>query len=277
MKPLHGKTIVITGAGRGIGQAVAWGCAEQGANLCLASRTESEVFATAREIADQTGVRVEPVPCDVSDFRQVSDLFVRAEDRLGNLHGLVCAAGIYGPIGPLEENDPEVWRRTIEINLLGSYACAREAIPRMKRGGGGRIVFFSGGGQGALPNFSAYVTSKGGIWRLCETLGAELEAHRIYVNAIAPGAVNTKLLDDLLAAGEAKVGREMYQKSLRQKEEGGASPVKTQQLVHYLMSDKSAGLTGKVLSSLWDPYSDFADPAALSRQEIYTMRRVTAV
>jgi NAD(P)-dependent dehydrogenase (short-subunit alcohol dehydrogenase family) len=144
----------------------------------------------------------------------------------------------------------------------------------MKRRGEGRIILFSGGGQGALPNFTSYVASKGAILRFTETLGAELAPHGVFVNAISPGAVNTKFLDDLLAAGPSKVGEAVYQKSLKQRQEGGVPPEKAADLALYLLSPEATGLCGKNLSAVWDNYRDMKNPAALSQTDLYTMRRV---
>jgi NAD(P)-dependent dehydrogenase (short-subunit alcohol dehydrogenase family) len=125
-----------------------------------------------------------------------------------------------------------------------------------------------------MANFSSYVTSKGGIWRLTETLGHELAPENIFINALAPGAVNTKLLDELLAAGPEKVGKGVFEKSVQQKENGGESPEKAAKLVHYLMSEKSKGLYGKILSAVWDDFENFTDLEKLSKSDIYCVRRV---
>ena len=105
-------------------------------------------------------------------------------------------------------------------------------------------------------------------------MGAELATKKIFVNAIAPGAVNTKLLDDLLTAGPEKVGKEFFEKSLAQKEQGGTSPEKAAELALYLLSEKSKGLYGKTLSAVWDPYQDFKDLEKMSTTDIYQVRRV---
>jgi NAD(P)-dependent dehydrogenase (short-subunit alcohol dehydrogenase family) len=132
---------------------------------------------------------------------------------------------------------------------------------------------FSGGGQGALPNFSSYVTSKGAIWRLTETVAAEVLENQIYINAIAPGAVNTRFLDDLLKAGPEKVGEAFYRKALEQQKSGGVPPEKATELALYLLSEKSKGLSGKILSALWDPYPSFVDLDKITQSDLYTMRR----
>jgi 3-oxoacyl-[acyl-carrier protein] reductase len=273
MKQLQDKVVVITGGGRGIGATIAEACAAEGARVLIAARSADELKKTCQEIKAKNHGTVEGVVCDVSREDQIREMFAAAE-RMGPLYGLICAAGIYGPIGPFEENPIEDWVRAVEINLIGTARCIHAAIPGMKIRKEGRIVLFSGGGQGALPNFSSYVTGKGGIWRLNETLGAELAPYGIYMNAISPGAVNTKFLDELLAAGPAKVGKVFYEKALKQRDEGGASPEKAADLAIYFLTDASKGLYGKNLSALWDNYREFSNLEALSKAELYTMRRV---
>jgi NAD(P)-dependent dehydrogenase (short-subunit alcohol dehydrogenase family) len=121
----------------------------------------------------------------------------------------------------------------------------------------GKIINFSGGGDVPLPNFSAYSSSKGAVVRLNETLAAEMKNYHIDINCIAPGAVNTKFLDEALAAGEEKTGKEKYQVLLKQKKEGGVPPEKAANLCVFLASSISDGLTGRFLSAVWDKYNDW--------------------
>lgn len=271
---LKEKIVVVTGAGRGIGKTIAEYCKREGASLAICARSESELRATAIELGNINSTPIFYKVCDVVSPQQTINFFREASANLGPIDGLICAAGVYGAIGPFVETDFAAWENAIDINLKGTALTIHSAFPFFNKARGGRIILFSGGGQGPMPNFSAYVTSKGAIWRLTETLGAELAPHNIYLNAIAPGAVNTRLLDELLAAGPDKVGPDFYRKSLAQKEEGGASPAKAADLVLYLMSEKSKGLYGKTLSALWDPYESFSELEKMSKSEIYQVRRV---
>src|SRR5204862_997534 len=124
---------------------------------------------------------------------------------------------------PFDESPFEEWERAIRVNLLGAALCVRAVLPGMKRRRAGRVVLFSGGGQGPLPRRTAYAASKGAIWRLTESLGAELAPFGIYVNAIAPGAVNTRFLADLLQAGPERAGPAAHEEARKQQEAGGAS------------------------------------------------------
>ena len=191
-------------------------------------------------------------------------------------HGLVNNAGIYGPQGLLEETDWQDWVRTIETNLYGTAFLCRAAIPVMRKLGYGKIVNLSGGGaSGPLPRFSAYAASKGAIVHLTETLAHELKGSGIDINALAPGPLNTRLLDQVLAAGPQKLGPDIYDKALKQKKDGGAPPERGAALCAYLLSDASDGITGRLLSAMWDGWETLADHRAeVASGDIYTLRRV---
>lgn len=272
MISLINKSVVITGGGRGIGRALALACKKAGAFITVAARSKTDLDETSAELKAVNDLPHLAIRCDVTDSQDLVHLYKTAEKNFGHIHGLICAAGVYGAIGPFAETPFDEWAAAININLTGTARSIHAAIPHMTRNS--RIILFSGGGQAAMPNFSSYVTSKGGIWRLTETLGAELASKEIYVNSIAPGAVNTKLLDDLLIAGPDKVGTDVYQKSLEQKKAGGQGSEKAADLTLYLLSEKSAGLFGKTLSAVWDPYKDFQDLPKMSKSDIFTAKRV---
>lgn len=273
-KSLAGKLVVVTGGGRGIGQAIALGCAREGARIIITARSSAELKETAEHIREHTGTTCIPVTCDVSNPKDTQLLQDAIRSAGGELYGLICAAGVYGSIGSFAETPFEEWTKAIEVNLIGTARTIHGCLPYLRKSTHGRVVLFSGGGQAAMPHFSAYTTSKGGIWRLTETLGAELAEQGIFLNSIAPGAINTRLLDDLLEAGPEKTGAVFYQKSLEQKKKGGESPEKAVNLCLYLLSEKSKGLYGKTISAVWDDYQNIQDPEALSHTDIYCMRRV---
>jgi NAD(P)-dependent dehydrogenase (short-subunit alcohol dehydrogenase family) len=270
---LKDKVVLITGGARGIGKDIATACAKEGAKVIVCARSKNEVDKTTQELKDLNSGNTWGFACDVSKTAEVSALFSFIENQLGSLYALVSAAGIYGPIGSFVENSLEEWEQAIQTNLFGTTRCMQRALRMMIPKKEGRIVLFSGGGQGALPNFSSYVTSKGAIWRLTETVAAEVLENQIYVNAIAPGAVNTRFLDDLLKAGPEKVGEAFYRKALEQQKSGGVPPEKATELALYLLSEKSKGLSGKILSALWDPYPSFVDLDKITQSDLYTMRR----
>lgn len=272
MENLTGRHVLITGGGRGIGLSIALACAKAGAMVTVLARSEKDLAEAERQIKSVgQGIALR---ADVSDDAQLTRALESAYNANGPIYGLICAAGVYGAIGPFAQVKFEDWAQTIEINLIGTARTVHRALKFMNSPDGARVVFFSGGGQGPMPNFSDYVTSKGAIWRLTETLGAELAAKKIYVNAVAPGAVNTRLLDELLEAGPDRVGQEVFNKSLQQRDSGGQSPEKAAELCLYLLSPKSAGLYGKTLSAIWDRYQEFENCEQLSKSDLFAYRRV---
>jgi NAD(P)-dependent dehydrogenase (short-subunit alcohol dehydrogenase family) len=163
------------------------------------------------------------------------------------------------------------------VNLLGSVACCRAVVPHFRSLGSGKIIQLSGGGATApMPRMSAYAASKAAIVRFVETLAQEVREAKIDVNAVAPGALNTRMLEDVLAAGPDKIGRARYEQAMKQKGEGGASLDRAAALAVFLASRASDGITGKLISAVWDPWADLASfKAELERTDVYTLRRIT--
>ena len=161
---------------------------------------------------------------------------------------LVCCAGVYGPIGPIEANSLDMWKDCIATNLIGVVNCCHAVIPYMKAKGHGKIIILSGGGAvKARPNFSAYATSKAAVVRFMECIAEELKPHGIDVNCLAPGALNTGIHQAVIEAGPERAGAEEYAKALGYMEKtGGLAEAVT--LARWLASDLSNGITGRLVS-----------------------------
>jgi NAD(P)-dependent dehydrogenase (short-subunit alcohol dehydrogenase family) len=275
---LENRTALITGANQGLGKAIAHAFVLAGANVFLCARDESKLTEVQTELQGfcKTGQRVEVMRADVSKRDDVDRLISTALAAFPQIHILVNNAGVYGPKGPIEDVDWEEWVQAIEINLFGSILIARALLPHFKTQGYGKIIQLSGGGATApLPFISAYAASKAAIVRYMETLAEEVKANGIDVNSIAPGALNTRLLDEVLEAGPEKVGRSFYERALRQKSEGGSSFERGAELSVFLASAKSDGITGKLISAIWDPWEHFPEHLDnLQKTDIYTLRRI---
>src|SRR5439155_19340 len=191
-------------------------------NVALCARNEKDLRATRDELAKKFPSRtVAAKTCDVADEKQVGALAAFALKELGSLQALVLNAGIYGPMGPTESVSLDEWRRAMDINLCGVLLPCRALIPHFKKANRGKIVVLSGGGAtNPLPNISAYAASKAAVVRLMETLAEELKEFHVDVNAVAPGALATRLVDEVLAAGPEKVGAAFYEKNKQWKEKG---------------------------------------------------------
>jgi NAD(P)-dependent dehydrogenase (short-subunit alcohol dehydrogenase family) len=213
--------------------------------------------------------------CDVSNEAQVNALVAFALAELGSLRALVLNAGIYGPMGPTEEVSLDEWRRAMDINLYGVLLPCRAVIPHFKKTGQGKIIVLSGGGAtNPLPNISSYAASKAAVVRLMETLAEELKPFHVDVNAIAPGALATRLVDEVLAAGPEKVGAAFYEKNRQWKEKGATPPELGARLAVYLASPQSDGITGKLISAQWDPWEKLHEFKADLNGDIYALRRI---
>jgi 3-oxoacyl-[acyl-carrier protein] reductase len=276
---LAGRSAIVTGASQGLGRAIAVRLAEAGANVLLTARGADALEDARREVARRAtrpGQVVDALAGDVSDPVSCEAAVARALSALSGLHVLVNNAGVYGPLGAIEDVDWDVWVDAVRINLFGTVLMCRAAIPHFRRQGYGKIVNLSGGGATApLPRISAYAASKAAVVRLTETFAEELKDAHVDVNAIAPGALNTRLLDEVLAAGPGKVGRGFFERSLKQKDEGGAPLAKGAELVAFLASAASDGITGRLLSALWDDWASLPSRREeLAKGDVYTLRRI---
>ncbi len=273
---LAGKRAVITGASQGLGLSIAELFASQGADLLICSRNSTDLKAAQQQISAHGKGRVLAQTADVSLESDVKDLADIAASQLGGVDILVCNAGVYGPKGSIDELPWDEWVRAININLIGTVLCCRSFLSLLRDSPRGKIILLSGGGATKpLPFLSAYAASKAAVVRFGETLAEELRSASIDVNSVAPGALNTRLLQEVLDAGPEKVGQAFYEASLKQSATGG-TPLETgSALCLYLASDESNGITGKLISAVWDPWQSFQNHGDdLAKTDVFTLRRI---
>jgi NAD(P)-dependent dehydrogenase (short-subunit alcohol dehydrogenase family) len=275
---LEGRAAIITGSSQGLGLAIAQAYVTAGASVLLCAR-DREMLEQARVEVTSLAARSQTVAVQVADVArpaEVERLVDMAFRIFPRIHILVNNAGVYGPMGPIEEVDWDAWVKAIEINLFGSVLLCRGLLPHFKEHRYGKIVQLSGGGAtNPLPWISAYATSKAAIIRFAETLAEEVREYHIDVNSIAPGALNTRLLDQVLAVGPQKVGKTFYNRALKQKEQGGTPFKKGAELAVFLGSAASDGITGKLVSAVWDPWENLPDYREhLHQTDVYTLRRI---
>ncbi|MBV9124696.1 MAG: SDR family oxidoreductase [Planctomycetes bacterium] len=276
---LAGRAAIITGANQGLGKAIAARFVRQGASVLLMARGEEllrQTEAELRPLCAGPGQKVCWVRGDLAREEDCQAAVARAREEFPALHVLVNNAGVYGPMGRLDEVEWQAWLDALGINLLGTVLMCRAVLPLFRARRSGKIINLSGGGATApLPRLSAYAASKAAIVRLTETLALEVRDDGIDVNAIAPGALNTRLLDEVLAAGPDKVGQEFYQKALRQRDEGGTALDKGAELAAFLASSESDGITGRLISAVWDDWHHLpARKEQMAESDLYTLRRI---
>ena len=273
---LKGINALITGGSQGLGRAIAETFVREGASVMLCARDVALLEKTRAELEAQAqpGQNVLARACDVSSEQQVNALAAAAIAELGAVHALVNNAGVYGPLGPTESVPLDEWTRAIEINLYGVLLPCRALIPHFKAAGRGKIITISGGGAtNPLPNISSYAASKAAVVRLMETLSEELKEHHIDVNAIAPGALKTRMMQEVLDAGPEKVGAAFYAKNVKWQETGATPPALAANLCAYLASSESDGVTGRLIAAQWDPWKTMHTHKA-EFGDIYTLRRI---
>ncbi len=190
---LSGKVVVVTGASRGIGKAIAVGYAAAGASICCAARTQSEIDQTVGEIHDRGGMAI-AVQADVRDYDSVVALFETADRELGGVDIVVVnAGGNFDYSASVEAGDAEHWVATLEVNLIDAYYTAKAAVPYLKERGAGKIITIGSGlGHRGRVGGSAYATAKAGLSMLTRVLAQELWEHNISVNELIPGPVMTE-------------------------------------------------------------------------------------
>ena len=202
---LAGRVAVVTGAGRGIGKAIAIAYAREGASVSCAARTLEEVQETVREIESQGG-RGLAVRTDVTQLESVRRMFESTVQEFGGLDILVANAGGDYAHGTVEDVEVADWLATLELNLVGAYYCARTAIPYLRRRGAGKIIMIgSGMGHRSPPGTSAYACAKAGLWMLTRVLAQELWQYNISVNELIPGPVLTQRVRETYAQREGSV------------------------------------------------------------------------
>lgn len=194
---LSGKTALVTGAGKGIGLAVAEALAREGVHVALLARDRAALETAAGDLTGRYGVKTLALSADVADRAAVDTAVAQAAQHLGGLDIVVNNAGT-AQFGSVLDMDPEDWERMIQVNLLGTYYVTRAALPHMVRQGGGNIVnVASTAGEKGAATASAYAASKAGVIALTEALMPEVRRHDIRVILLNPSTVNTDLAANL--------------------------------------------------------------------------------
>lgn len=273
---LHNKTILLTGASRGFGRVIAQQCLYSGANLVLVARNQALLQQVAAELykdanSDQV---IHSVAADITKLDELPQLFEQI-CKLTPVDVLINNAAIQGPIGRFHTQAWDEWQQVMVANFLAPVRLCQLCIPYFLERNTGKIINISGGGAtSARPDFSAYASAKTALVRFSETIAAEFLDTSISINSVAPGAMNTKMLEELLQAGPQAAPQE-YQQALKRHQEGGASMEQAARLVVFLASSASDGITGKLLSAVWDPWETLAQrPDLYLDRDLFTLRRI---
>lgn len=264
---LEHQTALVTGASRGLGLEIARKLIACGVRVAMVARDAEALEQAAQSVSGLA------VSADLSDIRQVDNAALKVLREFGSVDILINNAAIQGPIGPLEQVNLADWTPVIATNLLAPMRLIQHVLPGMKSKGRGKIINLSGGGAtGPRPDFTAYAATKVALVRLTETLAVELKDHKIDVNSIAPGAMNTRMLQETIEAGRAS--RE-YDAAVERAQAGGDSPEKAAELIAFLCSRECDGITGRLISAPWDDWRSLPKRKdELATSDVYTLRRI---
>ncbi len=241
----------------------------------MIARSGSGLQRVSSSLPERDGQSIVRIACDLGDPVQVLELIVKVKETLPSLDVLINNAAIQGPIGPLTQNDFSMWQQAIQVDLLAPVALCRGFVPWMSERGGSIINLSGGGATAPRANFSAYATAKAGLVRFSETLAEETKSLGIRVNCIAPGAMKTAMLGEVLEKGADVAGEREFAIATKIFTEGGASMNRVADLALFLASDESKGITGKLISAIWDDWEHWPEHLdELSKNDIYTLRRI---
>lgn len=254
--------IAITGSSSGIGQFLADTLAKRGHEICRLARSRQAGFS---------------FQCDVGDWDAVQNCAEKVTAKWTSLDALICCAGIQEPIGSAMGIDPLAWRRNLAVNLDGTFFAIRAFYPLLRKSSArAKVICFSGGGSTSpRPNFAAYGVAKTGVVRLVEMLASEWAGQPPDINAIAPGAIFTKMTEEVLARGEKLAGQREFESATKMSRDNAAKLEKVLGLVELLLSPASDSISGKLISAPWDPWQNLpALREELMKSDIYALRRI---
>jgi NAD(P)-dependent dehydrogenase (short-subunit alcohol dehydrogenase family) len=263
--------LVVTGSSTGIGRALAGRLLARGHRVWGLARSDQSEFASTHGDGFRASI------ADVGKWDDVAHAADEAAAAWPHADGLVTCAGRQGEVGRAVLADPLRWTETIRTNLDGTFHAIRAFFPLLLQAPRrAKIVCFSGGGATkARENFSAYGSAKTAVVRLVETIAAEERGTPLDINAIAPGAVHTRLTEEVLSLGPGVAGEAEYRSALKQKAGGGGSMEVALGLVEWLLSPASDGISGRLLSAPWDPWPTLDRHATtLAASDVFMLRRI---
>ena len=272
------KVAIITGASRGIGFEISKQFLIDGINISICSRNKKNLIKAKKQL-DKFNIKKKIIitnQIDVSIESQVKKLVKKTYKKFKQIDIIVNNAGVYGPMGPIEKINKLKWKNALNINLLGAFYLLFHGIPILKKNNYSKFIQLSGGGAtNPTPFINSYGASKAAVVRLMESISIEVKKYKIDINSVAPGPINTQMLDEVIKSGPKIVGKKVFQKALKQKKNGGTAYKPCMELISFLASDKSNGITGKLISALWDNWKIWPKHLKkVSNKDAYALRRM---
>lgn len=272
---MSSRIALITGASRGLGAHLATKFWHADWSLVLVARDERALKNSCVTFEKRPSQTLELISCDLASIDQIKKLSFFLKEKYRSLDLLINNAAIQGPIGLLEQNDFDEWSEALKINLLAPVLLCKELIPLLNEGSNASIINVSGGGAtGPRPCFSSYASSKAALVRFSETIADELRSQNIRVNCIAPGAMKTNMLEEVLAS-PGNVSERELELAKKVFSEGGASMDRVADLMLFLASGSGKGITGKLISAAWDNWEEWPNHISeLNKTDVFTLRRI---
>ncbi len=267
---LKGRRILVTGGSRGIGGEVARLLAKRGAAVVVVARSRADV---EEAVAELPGEGHRALALDVGDeagWRAAAE-----EGALEGIDGLVSAAAVLAPVGPVGSYAPQEFWATMRVNVLGTLLAVHHCIASLEAARGAVVTFAGGGATSPQPRYDAYATSKAAVVRLSENLALELAERGVRVNAVSPGFVATGIHAATLNAGPDLAGEGYFASTERQLDDGGVPARRAAELTAFLLSEEARGITGRLISAPWDPWEEPAFQRRLREEpDLATIRRI---
>ncbi len=267
---LQGQVALITGGGRGIGQAMAVALAAQGVSVAVAARSQDQLAATVAQV-QEAGGRAQAFPVDVTDPQSVEQMVAQVTDALGPIDLLVNNAGYAGESGPIHQTDGDTWWRVMEVNVRGPFLCSQAVLPGMMVRRRGRIINVSSAVANKIwTNVSAYAVSKVALNRFTEILAREAEPYNIAVFAISPGAVRTAMTEHASSAEWLQWDDVVYRILAEGRD---VPPEQSAQLTIALAGGKADVLSGRFVNVRDDLDEMIAQVQRIKEEDLYVMRQ----
>jgi NAD(P)-dependent dehydrogenase (short-subunit alcohol dehydrogenase family) len=269
---LSARRVLVTGGSKGIGRVVAATLADRGWRVALLARGERALEHARDELSGDGHATFAMDVADEGAWQQIAP-------HLVDVQGLVCAAGVLDPVGPVGTYAVSEFRRTLEVNVIGTLNAIGACLPALRADGGAIVTFSGGGATSPLPRFDAYAASKAAVVRLTENLALELAGEGVRVNCVAPGFVATDIHSSTLAAGPDRAGVDYFERTRAELERGGVPARHSAELVCQLLEhDVEAWFTGKLISAQWDSWRDGDFCRRLvDEPDLATLRRIDEV
>lgn len=244
--------------------------AELGANVTVLARRRADV---ERCIATFPGQGHQALVMDVGSERAWRA--TASSGALDGIDGLVTAAAVLAPVGPIGAYSPSAFWRTMRINVLGTLLALQTCLSSLEAAGGAVVTFAGGGAASPLPRYDAYAASKAAVVRLSENLAHELGERGVRVNAVAPGFVATGIHAATFNAGPDVAGERYFAETARQQSTGGVPARWAAELTAFLLSSAADGITGRLISAQWDPWREPDFQRRLREEpDLATLRRI---